>query len=64
MQVLRGSATPLQRWKHERPPWATALLRALGDREAAGMPCPLEDAAGAQPAGEVLSWRPRQRERA
>jgi hypothetical protein len=40
-QVLRGSAKPLQRWKHEHTPLATELLLELVDREAAVVPFPL-----------------------
>ena len=57
-QVLRGSAKPLQSWKHERTPLATELLLELVDREAAVMPFPLEDAEGDQAADEVMDLRP------
>jgi hypothetical protein len=40
-QVLRGSAKPLQSWKHEHTPLATERLLELVDREAAVLPFPL-----------------------
>ena len=58
VQGLRRPFEPLPRWPHHRTTSATEVALEWGDREAAVMPCPLQDTQRDHTAGTRLELNP------